>query len=239
MNPLYTATRVVAVATVTLVAACSNDPSSPEYDPDIPAVWASAVTNQYYPLAPGTTYHFEGDTPEGVETITTEVLAQTRTIQGVVATSVRDRAFLDGELIEDTEDWFAQDEAGNVWYLGEDTKEYEGGQVVSTEGSWEWGVDGALPGIVMWADPAAHLNQEYQQEFYEGEAEDRGKVIATEASVTVPQGSFTGCIQTEDSTPLEPDLLERKTYCAGIGLTLEENLSGTGERVELVDVTGP
>jgi hypothetical protein len=91
----------------------------------------------------------------------------------------------------------------------------------------------------MWADPAAHLNEEYQQEFYEGEAEDRGKVIATDVSVTVPQGSFTGCIQTEDSTPLEPDLLERKTYCAGIGLTLEENVSGSGERVELVSVTGP
>jgi hypothetical protein len=80
MNPLYTATGMAAVATATLFAACSNDPSSPEYDPDIPAVWASAVTNQYYPLLPGTTYHFEGGTPEGVETITIEVLSQTKTI---------------------------------------------------------------------------------------------------------------------------------------------------------------
>jgi hypothetical protein len=239
MNSLYTMTGVIAAATATLLGGCSSDSTGPEYNPEIPGDWASSVTNQFYPLVPGTTYQYEGETAEGVETITIEVLEGTRTVNGVVATVVRDQAFLDGELIEDTEDWFAQDLDGNVWYLGEDTKEYENGQVVSTEGSWEWGVDGALPGIVMWADPAAHLNEEYQQEFYEGEAEDRGTVVATDASVTVPDGTFTGCIQTEDTTPLEPDLLERKTYYPGIGLTLEENLNGSGERVELVSVTGP
>jgi hypothetical protein len=227
----------IAAATATLVHACNNDPTGPGYSPDIPASWSTAVTNQYYPLIPGTTYQYQGNTPDGVETITIEVLNQTKTINGVVATVVRDQAFLDGELIEDTEDWFAQDADGNVWYLGEDTKEYENGQVVSTEGSWEWGVDGALPGIVMWADPAAHLNEEYRQEFYAGEAEDWGKVIAVDQAVSVPHGSFTGCVKTEDWSGLEPAVRENKYYCPDLGLTAEEKVSGNGERVELVEVT--
>ena len=220
-----------------LAPACSDSTGPSEYNPDIPATWATVVTNQYYPLVPGTTYQYQGNTPEGVETITIEVLDQTRTINGVVATVVRDQAFLEGELIEDTQDWFAQDTDGNVWYLGEDTKEYENGQVVSTEGSWEWGVDGALPGIVMWADPAAHLDEEYRQEFYQGEAEDWGKVLAVGEAVTVPHGSFTGCVKTEDWSGLDPAVREHKYYCPDIGLTAEEKIPAAGERVELVGVT--
>jgi hypothetical protein len=183
-------------------------------------------------------YHYEGETSEGTETIVVEVLDRSRQVNGVTATVVRDQAFLDGELIEDTEDWFAQDAEGNVWYLGEDTKEYENGQVVSTEGSWEWGVDGALPGIIMWADPAAHLGEEYRQEFYQGEAEDFGKVVAVDQSVDVPHGSLSQCIRTEDTTPLEPNQLENKYYCAGTGLVLEVAVS-SGERLELVQVEAP
>jgi hypothetical protein len=235
-SPLLLATATLALL---VVPACSSDPTGPEYNPEIPTSWAAAVTNQYYPLKPGTTYQYEGDTPEGLETITIEVLPQPRTVNGVEATVVRDRAFLDGELIEDTEDWFAQDADGNVWYLGEDTKEYENGQVVSTEGSWEWGVDGALPGIVMWADPAAHIGEEYRQEFFEGEAEDGGKVVALNQAVTVPHGSFTGCVKTEDWSGLEPNIRENKSYCPNIGLTLEEQVSGGSGTVELVDVAGP
>ena len=100
------------------------------------------------------------------------------TISGVTATVVHDQVFLDGELTEDTFDWYAQDADGNVWYLGEDSREIENGQVVSTEGSWEWGVDGALPGIIMWADPADHMNEEYRQEYLKGVAEDLAKVVA-------------------------------------------------------------
>lgn len=219
-----------------LLSSCSNDPTGPAYDPEIPTAWSSLVTNQFYPLTPGTVYSYQGETADGVETITIEVLSQTRTVNGVSATVVRDRAFLEGELIEDTEDWFAQDEDGNVWYLGENTKEYENGQVVSTEGSWEWGVDGALPGIIMWADPAAHAGEEYRQEFYEGVAEDWGKVLAFNEAVTVPHGSFTGCIKTEDWSGLEPAVREEKYYCPGIGLTLEKKIPD-GEQVELVTVT--
>ena len=228
----------VVTSAALAVAACSNDPTGPDYNPEIPTAWAQAVTNPYYPLVPGTTYQYSDETAEGLETITVEVTDQTKTINGVGATVVRDRAFLEGELIEDTQDWFAQDSDGNVWYLGEDTKEYENGQVVSTAGSWEWGVDGALPGIIMWADPATHVGEEYRQEFYRGEAEDFAKVIAVDQSVTVPHGSFTGCIKTEDWTPLEPGVLENKYYCPDIGLALEEKEGGE-VLVELVEVTGP
>jgi hypothetical protein len=233
-NPRLMATLAVGAM---LALGCSSDPTGPEYNPDIPAAWAAAITNQYYPLVPGTTHQYEGQTPDGLETITIEVSNLTKTINGVVATVVRDRAFLDGELIEDTEDWFAQDGDGNVWYLGEDTKEYENGQVVSTAGSWEWGVDGALPGIIMWADPAAHASEEYRQEFYRGEAEDWAKVVAVNESVTVPYGSFTGCLKTEDWSGLDPTLREYKYYCPDIGLTLETQAPGGEEPVELVAVT--
>lgn len=234
----FTAAMLAIAALV--VPACSDDPSGPaepEYDPEIPAAWAAAVSNAFFPLEPGTTYEFSADTDEGLVTVVVEVLAETRTINGVVATVVRDREYLDGELVEDTRDWFAQDDAGNVWYLGEDTKEIEDGNVVSTEGSWEWGVDGALPGIIMWADPAAHVGEEYRQEFYEDEAEDWGKVVALDQAVNVPWGDFTGCIRTEDWNDLEPGVLEDKYYCAGLGVALEVEQDGT--RVELVDVTGP
>ena len=107
--------------------------------------------------------------------------------------------------------------------------------MVSTDGSWEWGVDGALPGIIMWADPAAHLDEEYRQEYYEGEAEDWGRVVALNQTVVVPLGTFTGCSRTEDWNDLENGSLENKYYCPGIGPTLEV---GGDERVELVEHTG-
>ena len=229
--------RIVAALVVAALPACS-DSTGPSYDPVIPASWASAVTNAYFPLPPGTTWHYESQTPDGLETITVEVLHDTRTINGVVATVVRDQVFLDGELIEDTDDWYAQDADGNVWYLGETTKEYENGQVVSTAGSWEWGVDGALPGIYMWADPAAHVGEEYRQEFYRGEAEDFAKVVALDQNVTVPHGSFSGCIQTEDWNALDLTAREYKFYCPDVGPTLETNLQG-GDRVELTEITVP
>ncbi|MGH9260775.1 MAG: hypothetical protein ACRD08_12915 [Acidimicrobiales bacterium] len=218
--------------------ACDSSTTGPAYDPQIPAAWAAAVSNPHFPLAVGTTYRYEAQTADGLETITVEVLPSTRVISGVTAVEVRDRVYLDGVLIEDTYDWYAQDDAGNVWYLGEDTKEYENGQVVSTEGSWEWGVGGALPGIIMWADPAAHVGEQYRQEFFRGEAEDWGRVVAVNESVTVPFGSFTGCLKIEEWNALEPGPHEHKYYCAQIGTVLEV-AGGSGERVELISVTTP
>lgn len=211
-----------------------TSPSDQAYNPQLPTAWAAAVTNTYFPLAPGTTYQYRGQTSAGLETTTVEVQPGTRVIQGVAATVVRDRVYVNGALIEDTIDWYAQDAAGNVWYLGEDTKEYLNGQVVGTAGSFLWGVNGALPGIIMWSDPAAHVGMEYRQEYSKGVAEDYAKVVALGQSVTVVYGSSTGCITTEDRNSLEPTKpRQNKFYCPRIGQVLE-TLVGGGERVELI-----
>ncbi|MGH7534633.1 MAG: hypothetical protein ACREMG_03505 [Gemmatimonadales bacterium] len=227
---------LAGAAAVMAAPGCSSSPSGPNYDPQIPASWAGVVTNPFFPLVPGTTYTYESQTSEGLETNTVEVLQATKMVNGVAATEVHDQVYLDGELKEDTYDWYAQDsETADVWYLGEDTKELENGQVVSTAGSWEWGVNGALPGIVMWSDPTAHVGEAYRQEFAEGEAEDWAKVVALDQSVDVPHGSFTGCLETEDWNDLDSGPHEHKFYCPQIGTTLE--VGGGGERTELVDVT--
>ena len=204
-----------------------------EFDPES---FVDGVTHPYFPLEPGATYTYVGTTDEGVETIVVEVLHQKKTILGVDATVVRDRVYVDGELVEDTFDWFAQDEAGNVWYLGEDSKEYEDGQVVSTLGSWEAGVDGAMAGIIMLADP--EKGDSYAQEHAPGVAEDQARVVSLSESVTVPYASYTGVLQILEWTPLEPGNRGYKYYAEGVGVVLETSKRSGGERVELVSVTG-
>lgn len=226
----------IAIALGTLTACDSSNPiasSSPEYDPDIPTQWVAAVTNPYFPLTPGSSWTYESETEDGSETIQVDVLQETRLIMGVEATIVHDQVFLDGELIEDTFDWYAQAANGDVWYLGEATEELEDGIVVSTDGSFEWGIDGALPGIIMWGNPAAHINEEYRQEFYEGEAEDWGEVIRVAQSITIPFGAFDDCIVTDDWNALESGTLENKTYCPGIGVVFEAQVQGGDEEVFL------
>ncbi|MCI0397492.1 MAG: hypothetical protein L0332_31870 [Chloroflexi bacterium] len=209
------------------------------YTVDIdPADFVAVVDNPYFPLTPGTKTIFEGEVHDGLERTEVEVLADTKVIMGVTTTIVRDTVYLNDELIEDTFDWYAQDNEGNVWYFGEDTKEYEGGVVVSTFGSWEAGVDGALPGIIMWGDPAAHIGEIYRQEYYPGVAEDMAEVLSLSESVTVPYGSFDDVLQTEESTPLEHRVREHKFYAQGIGLIMTVDLRG-GDTAVLVEVTAP
>ncbi len=232
----------ILIGTAVLVTAgCGDDSSTgPPYDPHIdPADFVSGVDNRFFPLVPGTIYHYVAQTADGEEIETAEVLSDTKTILRIAATIVHDQVFVDGELTEDTFDWYAENKTGDVWYLGEDTRELENGEVVSTEGSWEAGVDSAKPGVIAWADPAAHIGEEYRQEFLAGVAEDFGKVVAVDQSVTVPYGSFTGCIKTEDRSDLEPGILANKFYCPEIGVVLEETVRGGMERNELVDITPP
>ena len=158
-------------------------------------------------------------------------------VDGVTCVVVRDTVTLDGELIEDTYDWYAEDSVGNVWYMGEDSKEYEDGEVVSTAGSWETGVDGALPGIIMYANPAAHLNTPYRQEFYPDEAEDVGEIIETNATVTVGGTTYTRVLIVREWNLLEPGELEDKYFAPGIGVILEEVVEGGSGRVELLSST--
>jgi hypothetical protein len=223
-----------------LAGSCSNDSNGPTQSiPFDPGNFVSGVTNTFFPLTPGTIYYYEGQAGGAPESDSVEVLSETKTILGVAATVVHDRVYVDGELAEDTFDWYAQDADGNVWYLGEDTKELEGGQVVSTEGSWEAGVEGAQAGIIMWADPSAHIGEEYRQEFAPDVAEDLGKVVAVNETVDVPYGSLTGCVKTEDRNALEPGVLENKFYCPEVGLTFEQGLQGSTDRNELVAIVSP
>ena len=195
------------------------DPSRP-YEPDISAELSAEITNPLFPWPVGGTWSYAAETPDGDETTEISVEADSFEVNGVAARVVRDSVYLDGELIEDTRDWYAQDLDGNVWYLGEDTAEYEGGVVVSTEGSWTWGTDGALPGIVMLGDP--QIGDVYRQEYLADQAEDYGEVVALDESVTVPAGAFTGCLKTRDRAATDPAVDELKYFCAGVGNVLTE-----------------
>ena len=186
--------------------------------------FVSVITNRYNPMIPGTIFHYRSQTRDGVETSEFRITRNTKKILGVTATVVHDRVFLDGELTEDTFDWFAQDAQGNVWYLGEDSKEIDHGQVVSTEGSWEAGVDGAQAGIILPADP--QVGQAYRQEYYAGQAEDKAEILSLNEHVEVPFGTFDDVLQTRDFTPLEPDVEEHKFYARGVGPVEERQTSG-------------
>ena len=138
----------------------------------------------------------------------------------------------DGALVEDTLDWYAQDANGNIWYLGEDTKEYENSKVTSTEGSWQAGVDGAQPGILLPARPTPGLA--YRQEYYKGQAEDTAQVLSLDKRAKVPFGAFGDLLVTKDFTPLQPELLEHKFYAPGVGPVLVLTVKGGASREELL-----
>jgi hypothetical protein len=210
------------------------------YRPDLPPAedFVAVIENPYMPFVPGTRTVFEGVSDGQPERNVVVVTDRTKVILGVTTTVVHDQVFsANGDLAEDTFDWYAQDGFGNVWYFGEDTAEYANGQVTSTKGSWEAGVDGAQPGVVMLAQPA--VGESYHQEFLKGEAEDIGTVVALDGSVTVPYGSLDQILVTEDTTPLEPQILEHKFFAPGIGVVLERVLSGGQEVSRLVAYTPP
>ncbi len=192
-----------------------------------------ANPNPLNPLIPGTIMNYRAETDEGIETTRIVVTRETREILGVTCIVVRDTVRLEGEVTEDTVDWFAQDRHGNVWYFGENTAEYEGGLITSIAGAWEAGVNGAEAGIVMFAQPM--IGQVYRQELLYGEAEDAAEVISLTENVTVPAGSYTSCLQTKEYTPIEPDVFEFKYYATGVGNILTVNPE-TGIRSELVSI---
>ena len=205
------------------------------YAPSIdPAEFVDVVDNPYFPLSPGSRWVYEGESDGVAERIEVEVLDERRDIMGISAVVVHDTAYVDDEIVEDTYDWYAQDRDGNVWYLGEATQAFDDGDV-SDAGSWEYGVDGALPGIVMPANPT--VGDAYRQEYYPGEAEDMGEVIEVGATVTIGLGEYTDVVVTQDWTPLEPDVIENKSYAPGVGVIYETDVAGGDEFVELVEFT--
>ena len=230
---------VVLVVLVSLTSACAGDSDLPQGDEPVrldPGELTTDIDNPYWPMRPGTrgTYR-EADDQGTVQRVVVVVTHQTeRMANGVVARVVRDTVTEAGELVEDTRDFYAQDRQGNVWYLGEETAELEDGEIVTREGSFEAGADGALPGVVMPADPRPGMR--YRQEYYRGEAEDRGAVLSTREMAEVPHGLFRNVLLTKDTNPLEPDVLEYKLYARGVGPVLVLGVSGGAGREELLSV---
>jgi hypothetical protein len=201
-----------------------------------PANFSADITNQYWPMKPGTRWTYRSVDADGeVEDIVIVATTATKRLaNGVTARVVRDTARTDGELVEDTLDWYAQDADGNVWYMGEETAEYENGKVVSREGSWEAGADGAQPGILLPAQP--QVGQKYRQEYKKGEAEDNGEVLATTHLVQVETGRHKNALVTMDSSSIEPTVVEYKFYAPHIGPVLALDISGGASREELVKI---
>jgi hypothetical protein len=202
---------------------------SVSYDP---ADFSATVDNPWFPLAPGTTLTYmgirDGEPARDVVTVTNETVK----IDGVPCRVVHDRLYLSGRLAESTSDYYSQDSQGNVWYFGEDTAEFdEDLNVVSTEGTWHTAEAGALPGIFMPANPA--VGDTHRQEYYPAHAEDFFKIVDLSASITVPYGSFTEAMRTEEWTPLEPDVLDNKYYVKGIGEVKEVAVKGGQEELAL------
>jgi hypothetical protein len=232
---------VAVLVTAGCFAACAESTSTTTVSPRLPALegasFVEGIDNQYLPFVPGSRWVYAGEDEGELEHIEVTVLVDPRAVDGIPAVVVRDVVTLDGAVAEDTFDWYAQDAAGNVWYLGEDSREIDDGEVVSTHGSWESGVDGAVAGVIMWADPMGHAGDPYYQEFYEGEAEDSAEVVRMGDTVTVAAGTFEDVLVIREWNPMEPGVVELKYYAPGVGVVLEEIEEGGEGRIELISFT--
>ena len=238
------AIALVAAAAWTLPASASTGSRcalpkfgpGPAYRPRIdPASFSPHVDNKFFPLTPGKTLVYTGikDGKHALDLVMAS--SRTRVVDGVRTRVVEDRLYLDNVLEERTSDYYSQDRCGNVWYFGEDTAELNRhGKVVSTEGSFHAGVDGAQPGVFMQAHP--QVGRRFRQEWYQGHAEDVFKAIDRSAPVTVPFGSFQRALRTEETTALEPGVLDNKYYVRGIGEVAELSVRGPREALRLVEI---
>jgi hypothetical protein len=224
----------------------SSGPSASElapihgsYSPKIdPANFVSTIDNRYFPLIPGTGFHYtgvqeDGKTPQRDDMVVTH---KTKDILGVKSTVVRDVVSTHGHPIEKTFDWYAQDKYGNVWYMGEDSREIRHGHFVRVSDSWEGGVKGAKPGIIMPGTPQP--GDQYRQEYYPHYALDQAKVLGSGGPVNVPYGSYGKSLATVETAPaLDPGVAERKYYVPGVGDVWEHTVSGNHEQIKLVSIT--
>jgi hypothetical protein len=234
------ATALVVLFAAFALTACGDDGSRAELpqggervDLD-PADFTTRIDNPYWPMTPGSRWVYRETDSEGAEQrVEVTVTRKTKKIaNGIEARVVHDVVTEDGEPVEVTDDWYAQDSAGNIWYLGEATTEYENGKPATTAGSFEAGVDGAQPGIIMPAEPEVGMT--YRQEYHAGEAEDKGEIVGLREQAEVPAGHFKSVLMTKDLNPLEPKVLEFKFYARGVGPVLAVSVSGGSDREELV-----
>jgi hypothetical protein len=240
-------TLIAPIALIGLAVGCGSDdetssesgstrdlPQGSEHVELDPSEFTTEIDNPWWPMAPGSRWVYSETDSEGAnQRVVVTVTDKTKTIaNGVVARVVRDVVTEKGEFVEVTDDWYAQDSEGNIWYLGEDTTEYENGKPVSTAGSFEAGVDGAEAGIIMPADPEPGIT--YRQEYYAGEAEDEGEIVSLDEQAEVPAGHFRPALMTKDTNPLEPKVLEFKFYAEDVGPVLAVSVSGGSDREELL-----
>jgi hypothetical protein len=202
-----------------------------------PSDFSARIDHPYFPMRPGTVWTYRETDGQEVQRIRVTVLQQTKLIRGIRARVVRDVVRSGGALVEDTFDWYAQDSGGSIWYLGEATKEYEDGEFVSTEGSWEHGRNGAQAGLLLPARPKPGCA--YREEYLAGEAEDRAVILAERETLKVPTGRYRRVLHTTNSTPLVPDILENKFYARGVGPVAEVDISPHFSRAVLLSVTRP
>ena len=222
---------LLLTASVACIAlAFGKEPYKPKIDP---ANFQSKIDHPYFPLVPGTAFHYMekagGETSENDVTVTHD----TKTIMGVKCVVVHDKLSQKGRVTEDTYDWYAQDKEGNVWYFGEATKEFKEGGAVDTAGSWEAGVNGE-PGMIMPANPKP--GEPYRQEYSPNNAEDMGQVASVDETITVPAGTYKNCVTTKDWSLLEPGS-ENKWYAKGVGVVQAK--STIGEFDALISIERP
>jgi len=240
MRKLVIAVIVVAALTAALAAwapwASSSGGSA--YEPVLdPANFSTVIDNPYSPLPVGRTLVYQGIKDGQTQEDRVTVTNQTKVVaEGITARVVADVATHNGNLLEKTSDWYAQDNQGNVWYLGEDTAAYLPNGKVDTSGSWEAGVHDAEPGLIMEADP--QVPDAYRQEFLSGQAEDTAWIVDRGGSVTVPAGTFKNALTSLEATRLEPGAYDQKVYAPGIGIVSEQALTGANEVAKLVSVSG-
>ncbi len=199
-----------------------------------PRDFVSVIDNRYFPNKPGTRFIYRGEEDGEPSIAQTDVTRATKVILGVITTVIHDQAWVGGDLKEDTFDWYAQDKHGNVWYFGEDVSQIDHGVVLGHQGSWEAGVNGAIPGFIMKAHPK--VGETYNQELAIGIAEDKAKVVSLDVRIEVPFGAFRNCLKTYEFTPLAPDLLDEKIHCPGVGFVQGTALLGGNEVLRLVAV---
>jgi hypothetical protein len=225
-----------STSTTSTASASTLAPVHGRYAPSIhPTDFVTKVDNRFWPLKPGTAFHYRGVRGTVPQTDDEVVTRRTEKIIGVDATVVRDTVSEHGHPIERTLDFYAQDRPGNVWYLGEDSFELEHGRFVKASDSWRSGVDGAKPGIIVPADPQP--GDSYRQEYYPpGKALDEAHVLGRRGRVTVPYGTFKHALVTSEFSPLEPQT-EEKYYAAGVGEILERVVKGHREAFQLVSIT--
>jgi len=234
-------TTAGAASTPSIAPAASASSLAPihgAYHPAIePANFVPTVDNRYLPFKPGTGLHYQGVAEDGTTPQTDDevVTHQRKRVMGVNATVVRDVVSERGKPIEKTFDWYAQDKQGNVWYMGEDAREVHHGKFVKAPDSWQAGVDGAQPGIIMPGDPQP--GDAYRQEYYPGHALDQARVVGPKGTVNVPAGAYKRPLVTLETSALEPGAAEQKFNAPGVGVVKEQVVKGNHERFELVSIT--